>query len=78
MNFLTQILTNSDNRTHNVLRHGIVWGFLAIVGLQLYAIFKGQVFDVQEFGIAVGALLGGGGAGLGASAKSEVVPPTVP
>ena len=68
---IRQILTDADNQTHNVLRHGVFWGFLALVGLQAFSVYKGQAFDVQSFGVSVGALLGLGGVGIGVSAKAE-------
>lgn len=69
MNALKQMLTDPDNITHNVLKHCVFWGFLAVTGMQIYAITQGQVFNPISFGAAIGAILGGGGLGIGAEAK---------
>lgn len=74
INAIRQILTDADNKTHNVLRHGVAWGFLALVVLQAYALYKGQPFAPQDFGIALGAILGAGGVGIGLSSKAEPSP----
>jgi len=76
-NFFKQLVTNADNETHNVLRHGVLWGGIALILMQGYAIYKGQTFEVQQFGIALGALLGGGGVGIGVSSKAETDPSSV-
>ena len=68
---IRDLLTNADGITHNIIRHGAFWGFLALTGLQAWAILKGQPFSAQDFGVALGALLGGAGAGIGVSAKAE-------
>ena len=69
MNAIKQMLTDPDNITHNVLKHGVFWGFIAVVGMQVYSIIQGQVFNPISFGVAIGAILGGGGLGIGADAK---------
>ena len=77
MNTIRQILTDADNTTHNIIRHGIFWGFLALVALQVLAVFRGQAFDPQAFGLAICGLLGGGGLGIGLSVKAEPSTPAV-
>lgn len=37
---------------------------LGLVGLQVYAIMKGQSFSPSEFGIGAGTIVGGGAAGI--------------
>ena len=68
---IRQLLTNADNATHNVIRHLAFWGGLTLVGLQAWAIAKGQTFNALEFGGALASLAGGTGIGLGASTKAE-------
>lgn len=71
MRVIRQLLTNADNATHNVIRHLAFWGGLSLVGLQAWAIAKGQPFNALEFGGALASLAGGTGLGLGASARAE-------
>lgn len=44
---------------------------LGMIGSQIFALYKGQAFDAQGFGIGFGALLGAAAAGLGFKAKGE-------
>lgn len=70
-NAIRTMLTASDNKTHVAIKWGVVVGSVAMIALQGYAIFKGQTFLPETFGIGLGVLLGGGGAGIGMSAKAE-------
>ena len=59
------VFTESDNTTHDLYRYLSLFAIIAGIGCQLYAIYKGQKFDMQEFGIGMGALLAGVGVALG-------------
>lgn len=75
MNILTQLLTGQDNQTHDVLRWVGLSGSLAALGLQIYVVaWKGQPFDVQAFGIGLGALVAAVGAALGMKKDTEPKP----
>lgn len=61
---LREIVTESDNRTHNIHKHLALISVAVGLSLQVYVVVKGQPFDIQTFGIGVGALLAGAGAAL--------------
>lgn len=69
--YLKDLLTAADGETYTLIKSGIPAGLILLTGMQAWAIFRGQAFDAQGFGIAVGAMLGLGGIGIGASAKAE-------
>lgn len=61
-----QLLTESDNTTHDVFRYMALASIMTGLAMQVYVIvWKSQPFDMQTFGIGVGALLAGVGAALG-------------
>ena len=60
-----QLLTESDNATHDLYRWIALFGAVAGIGYQGYAIYSGQSFDIQSFGIGMGSLLAGVGVALG-------------
>lgn len=61
-----QLLTESDNVTHDLYRYLAIGSILTGLGLQIYAIgWRGQTFDMQTFGIGIGALFAGVGVALG-------------
>lgn len=61
-----QLVTESDNVTHDLYRYLAIASICTGLGLQVYAIgWKGQAFDMQTFGIGVGALFAGVGVALG-------------
>ena len=60
-----QLLTESDNVTHDLYRYLAVVSIATGLGLQTYVIiWKSQPFDMQTFGIGVGALFAGVGVAL--------------
>ena len=61
---LQQLLTGKDNETHDIGRWLAVLTVLAGIGYQGWAIYKGQPFDLQNFGVGAGALFTGVGAML--------------
>ena len=71
MKIIKHILTGIDGETYDPAR--VIWvaiSFTFIVGA-LYGIFHGKDFNMQDFGIGSGALLGGGGAGVAVKSKTE-------
>lgn len=62
---LLQLLTGADNKTHDLRPWLALVSCLIGFGLEIYSVgFKGQAFDIQNFGIGVGALLTGYGAAM--------------
>lgn len=75
MSIITQLLTGADNQTHDVLRWVGLGGALTALGLQVYVVaWKGQPFDMQAFGIGLGALVASVGAALGMKKDTEPKP----
>ena len=75
MSILTQLLTGADNQTHDVLRWVGLGGALTALGLQIYVVaVKSQPFDMQAFGIGLGALVASVGAALGMKKDTEPKP----
>lgn len=60
-----QLMTESDNRTHDIYRYLAVGSIVVGLGLNIFAVVKGQPFDMQAFGIGTGALFAGVGVALG-------------
>ncbi len=70
-NVLRELLTESDNVTHDLYRYLALGSILTGLALQVYAIgWRGQPFDMQTFGIGVGALFAGVGVALGLKKES--------
>lgn len=66
-----QLLTESDNRTHDIYRYPAVGSIVVGLGLNVYAVVKGQPFDMQAFGIGTGALFAGVGVALGLKKETK-------
>ena len=62
---IRQLLTESDNVTHDLYRYLAVASVVSGLALPVYAVLKGQLFDMQAFGVGTGALLAGVGVALG-------------
>ncbi len=63
---LRQLLTESDNVTHDLYRYLAVGCVVAGIGLAVYSVVvKDQPFDIQAYGVGTGALLAGVGVALG-------------
>lgn len=55
---LRQIVTGSDNVTHDFVRWLAVLSVVVALGLSIYAVVrKDQPFDLQAFGIGIGIVL---------------------
>ena len=60
---LRQLMTESDNVTHDLYRYLAILSIITGLGLQVYSIgWKGQPFDMLAFGAGIGALAAGIGA----------------
>jgi len=66
-----QLLTESDNRTHDIYRYLAMLSIVVGLGLNIYAVIKGQPFDMQTFGIGTGALFAGVGVALGLKKETK-------
>lgn len=63
---IRQLLTESDNVTHDLYRYMAVASVVSGLALQVFAVgWRGQPFDMQAFGVGTGALLAGVGVALG-------------
>jgi len=67
---LRQLITESDNRTHDLVRYLSAIAVLAGIGLTVYSVYKGAPFSIQDYGIGIGSLIGGIGAALGLKKES--------
>lgn len=60
---LMELITGDDNVT---IEPAYLWWAVALLvglGLEIYVVIAGKTFDLQAYGIGVGALLALGGAG---------------
>ncbi len=69
--FFRHSLTESDNETFDIVRVSFFLSVVSAIAFTGYALWKSGVFDVFAFSTGLGALLGGGGAGMGVRAKME-------
>ena len=71
MEFLKHCFTGADNTTYDIGR--VLWAlaFLIGMGLNVYSIVAGKSFDLQNFGVGVGALLLAGGAAIKIKESTE-------
>lgn len=69
--FLRTLLTGRDNLSWDVARVLMFLGGLVFLGCTIISVLKTLQFDMDKFGYGMGALLGGGGAGIGAKAHAE-------
>lgn len=68
---IRQLLTDSDNVTHDLYRYMALGAILSGIGLQIYAVgWHNQAFDMQTFGVGTGALFAGVGVALGLKKES--------
>ena len=75
MGFLNNITTGKDNVTHDVARVLAIISFLVGLGLTIYTVtWKGQTFDLVQFGLGIGAMMTGLGVALNLKAKTEPDP----
>ncbi len=69
--FLKDSLTTANGVDYDLGR--ILWAlaFLVGIGLEIFAVITHRTFDLQQYGIGVGALLLAGGGALNLKAKTE-------
>jgi hypothetical protein len=65
LKIVKQLLTESDNETHDLYRYLALASVAVAIGLSIYAVIQGQAWDAQSFGIGVGGLLAGVGVAVG-------------
>lgn len=73
-NVLKSLLTGRDNLTYDVARVLLFFGGIVFLGCTVLAVVKSMQFDMEKFGYGLGALLGGGGVGIGAKGHTEPDP----
>jgi len=71
---IRQLLTESDNVTHDLYRYIALGAVLTFLGLQIYSVVWEKRFDAQAFGIGIGSTLAGVGLALGMK-KDKPCPP---
>ncbi|MHB8252793.1 MAG: amino acid ABC transporter substrate-binding protein [Acidiferrobacter sp.] len=72
MKLLKDCFTTADGESFDIGR--VLWaqGVMVFLGLAIYSVVgQGHPFDMQGFGIGLGATLAAGGAALGLKAKTE-------
>jgi hypothetical protein len=66
-----QLMTEADNRTHDLYRYLALLSIVVGLGLNIYAVHKGQPFDMQAFGLGIGALFAGVGVAIGLKKENK-------
>jgi len=61
---ITHLFTETDNKTHDLFRYLCFVSIVVGLGLSIYATIFEKHFDIENFGIGVGALFAGVGASL--------------
>jgi hypothetical protein len=72
--FLQSLLTGKDNRSYDVGRVLLFLGGIVFLSCTVIVVVQSVEFDMEKFGYGLGALLGGGGVGLGAKGHTEPEP----
>ena len=65
MKIVKQLLTESDNETHDIFRWLALLSVAVAIGLSIYSVVQGGLFDAQSYGIGLGGLLAGTGVAIG-------------
>jgi hypothetical protein len=67
-----QLMTESDNTTHDLYRYLALAAICVGLGLNIFSVvYKAQLFDMQTFGIGTGALFAGVGIALGLKKEGD-------
>ncbi|MDE2022024.1 MAG: amino acid ABC transporter substrate-binding protein [Patescibacteria group bacterium] len=69
--FIKDCITGIDGESYDVGRVLWIAAFIVGLGLEVYAVFAKTTFDLQQYGIGVGALLAAGGVALKLKASTE-------
>ena len=64
------MVTEADNKTHSIIKHGGWIGLLAVLVHDAYQLAHGIQTNVKDLAFAVCAILAGCGAGVGVSAAA--------
>ena len=63
---IRQMMTESDNVTHDLYRYLALLSIVVGLGMQIYVVVcKGQPFEMQSFGVGIGGLFAGVGVAIG-------------
>ena len=65
MRIVKQLLTESDNETHVIFRYLSLFSIAVAIGLSIYSVINGGLWDAQSYGIGLGGLLAGTGVAIG-------------
>jgi hypothetical protein len=69
---IKDIYTESDNETWDLSKMLATASIVSAILLNAYTVYKGSDFNMQDFGIGMGALFGGVGVALGMKKESNV------
>jgi len=72
---LGDLFTGPDGKTHDPARWLWILGIVAFVAFAGFEVYKSGKFDMLNFGIAYGTLLGSGAAGVKIKETTEPKPP---
>lgn len=67
----SNMITERDNQTMCFVRVGAILGIIEYLGLAAYMAYSAKTFDVQGFGIGLGAVLTAAAAGISFKASQE-------
>lgn len=67
----SDIFTEKDGETICVGRFLWIWGAFLFFTLAAWAVFHGKEFDPQNYGVGLGGVLAGGGAGVALKGRNE-------
>lgn len=70
---LKQLMTGSDNITHDLYRYMALGVIVVFIALEIYSVLQGTPFDAQSFGIGAGSTLGGVGLALGVQSAADSI-----
>lgn len=73
-NIVSDCITGIDGKTVDPARLFLLLGVLVFLGNAVYAIYKGQPWNAQDFGTGFGLLLAAGGAGIALKSHTEPKP----
>ena len=71
MKLIKDCLTGIGGEDYDPARVYLAIAVATFVSLSIYAVYKGQTFDPQAFGIGFGTLLAGGGLGVKFKSHTE-------
>ena len=72
MNALKDMFTGKDNQTYNLMRVGVALGLLTYLALCTWdVVHNHRAFQMQDFGIGLGAVLGASGAAIKLQGQTE-------